>query len=1051
MPIKLQTLSMPLPIKRFINSWQLFFSGGQRRQQMLIWLVSSALLLLVSLGCALLPSPLMVIGCFGVLAIGIVAMFRPRFALLLLFMGAGLPSIILPLPGHNMHLVEPITILLFLVIMVQRPPVHFSMPHLLGLLFIVLAIISFAHIPELASGSSSYGADKRLVALLIIFVAFFAGTWLADAIEDGVPFLIAILLVSMPLYCVGLAQAMGIHLSPLLESPNAYNPQLALGRLWGPFPWSVNFGMYLVNLMAVAVVCWLLGTRRSHRMIGFVMTVATGLEIVGSGTRSATFAAIVIIIVACLISKRGKILSLSLLLTGILGISFFNKIALLFSHDASSTDNRLLLWNEAIRLIIANPWLGIGLQQFHYYYAQLIVGKATELDPIGIHPHEQYLEWAVESGILWSMVGILLLVSIMVACWRAYPIVPNKQKSVILAVFLAVLGNSVIGFVDVPLDQLEGATFLFILAGLAVGLAGNASQQQPGRFLCPAKLSCSFHVLRNQFSKSVQCDLLSVLSLEKVMTPFVVCSSLRVPSAEEHTGSVPDIQRTSRSVIIQLLSWGIAIPLIFPMTALLTRYLGPTQYGEYSLTFPFLTVFALLSGTGMDPLIIRQLSRQPRRLWSETLSYAVGTRAVSTLLSMGLALITAWLLPIVSEQRSLFLIGSSSLLFSFSFNGLRIIYSHGFRAEQRVGLLALLETSNRIITAGLIALIVWQRYPLLWAYVLLVYSDIPMFLLQLLLASKRYSIRVRFNLTHFCEHMRGSLPLLGHNALMLLTGQIDICILMLISGPVSAGIYALASRITDPLISIAFAYVNGLYPLLCTSFDEGRESFDQVCYKAIRLLALAIIPLAVCVSTQANILVNLLGGQRFAAATIAVQLLMWTMVFTFFNQLGERVCTAANLERKVPMVTIWSATVNLVLNVLLVPHWQILGASLTALVSEAVGLSLFARQLREHIRLWSIARMVCLVLLSNLPSLALLLWQHQIPLLLSLPLALLLTIAGYLTTRTLSFKDVKQIYHLLLARSRGDISIAHSDGREPSAQRWHLADQATLILPRINI
>jgi O-antigen/teichoic acid export membrane protein len=275
---------------------------------------------------------------------------------------------------------------------------------------------------------------------------------------------------------------------------------------------------------------------------------------------------------------------------------------------------------------------------------------------------------------------------------------------------------------------------------------------------------------------------------------------------------------------------------------------------------------------------------------------------------------------------------------------------------------------------------------------------------------------------------------------------------MVVSGPACAGIYALASRITDPLISIAFAYVNGLYPLLCASFDKGRESFDQVCYKATRLLALAVIPLAVCVSTQASILVNLLGGQHFAAATIAVQLLMWTMVFTFFNQLAERVCTAANIERRVPMVTIVSATVNLVLNIVLVPHWQMLGASLTALVSEAVGLSLFAIQLRQHIRLWLMARMLSLVILSNLPLLVFLLWIHYIPSQIFLPLYLLLTIACYLMTRTLSFKDIKQMYYLLLNRSKaGRVHITHNNVQELREQQWHLADQATLILPRMNI
>src|SRR5260370_7665992 len=139
----------------------------------------------------------------------------------------------------------------------------------------------------------------------------------------------------------------------------------------------------------------------------------------------------------------------------------------------------------------------------------------------------------------------------------------------------------------------------------------------------------------------------------------------------------------------------------------------------------------------MDPLIIRQLSRKLRSAWSKTLSYAVGTRAVSTLLSTGLAVITAWLLPIDPEQRLLFLLGCFSLFFSFSFNGLRIIYSHGFRAEQRVGLLALLETSNRIITAGLIALIFWLHCPLLWTYIFLFSSHLPMFLFQILVPTNR--------------------------------------------------------------------------------------------------------------------------------------------------------------------------------------------------------------------------------------------------------------------------------------------------------------------------
>src|SRR6266571_3051742 len=77
-----------------------------------------------------------------------------------LFLSTGLPSITLPLPGHNMHLVELVTVLVLLVIIVHRPSAYFSMSHLLGLLFLVLSVISFIHVPEFAGDSSIYAADK---------------------------------------------------------------------------------------------------------------------------------------------------------------------------------------------------------------------------------------------------------------------------------------------------------------------------------------------------------------------------------------------------------------------------------------------------------------------------------------------------------------------------------------------------------------------------------------------------------------------------------------------------------------------------------------------------------------------------------------------------------------------------------------------------------------------------------------------------------------------------------------------------------------------------
>jgi hypothetical protein len=82
------------------------------------------------------------------------------------------------------------------------------------------------------------------------------------------------------------------------------------------------------------------------------------------------------------------------------------------------------------------------------------------------------------------------LLSILGICWRAYHFAQRKPPVILLAAILALLANISIGFFDVPLDEAEGAVFLFLLAGLAVGYTGHmrrgiSEQKTPVHILSP--------------------------------------------------------------------------------------------------------------------------------------------------------------------------------------------------------------------------------------------------------------------------------------------------------------------------------------------------------------------------------------------------------------------------------------------------------------------------------------------------------------------------------------------------------------------------------------
>lgn len=418
----------------------------------------------------------------------------------------------------------------------------------------------------------------------------------------------------------------------------------------------------------------------------------------------------------------------------------------------------------------------------------------------------------------------------------------------------------------------------------------------------------------------------------------------------------------------------------------------------------------------MDPLLIRQLSRQKRREWSSTLGYTAGTRLCTTIIVSLVAACVAFILPVSAEQRVLLLLGVGTLIFSYSFNCVRSVYESSFLAEQHVTPTALLSTLNRLLTAGLIVVAVLLRLPLVQTYILISYSDLPCFLVLVLLARKRFNMRIRISLPRIRETLRESFSLTGHDALALLSGQADILLLLPLAGPLSVGIYALAMRITDPLMNVVYAYGNGIFPFLCTKFEQGRAEFALLYRDTIRIMALAIIPLALFVSVEAPAIIALLGGEHFAAAVPATRLLMWSVTSGFFGYLTLQACMAANQEHRIPYATGLSLVANILANLVFIPYWQTTGAAIAALVSEIVGLFLFASILAHYVYLSTTVGALIKVLLGNVPGLVFLFWQPHMFILYQLPIFGLLTLVGCIATRALSHKDIQMARQLLVAR-----------------------------------
>jgi O-antigen/teichoic acid export membrane protein len=101
-----------------------------------------------------------------------------------------------------------------------------------------------------------------------------------------------------------------------------------------------------------------------------------------------------------------------------------------------------------------------------------------------------------------------------------------------------------------------------------------------------------------------------------------------------------------------------------------------------------------------------------------------------------------------------------------------------------------------------------------------------------------------------------------------------------------------------------------------------------------KVLALTLFPLGVGAALFAEPLIRIVYGRPFLAATTSLRLLAATIALYGFSYLSNLLLVSQDRQRIIPWVTGAVAVENIVLNVLLIPHYSLNGAAFATSVTE---------------------------------------------------------------------------------------------------------------------
>lgn len=211
------------------------------------------------------------------------------------------------------------------------------------------------------------------------------------------------------------------------------------------------------------------------------------------------------------------------------------------------------------------------------------------------------------------------------------------------------------------------------------------------------------------------------------------------------------------------------------------------------------------------------------------------------------------------------------------------------------------------------------------------------YILNLFHARKYITFKVDFKSLELKKHLK-SLFVLAITAFMgNIYNKVDVTMLGLTTNDAVVGYYSTAHKLILVAVSCCIAVTTVFMPRLSYYYKSDRLALNRLVNFGTKLLVFIVIPATAGLSLLASDVIVLLYGKSFAPAgkTLAIFASM-----LLIRPVGDLLCyqllISAGKEQKRIYTSFIAAIVNIVLNYLLIPHWQQNGAAVASVISEVI-------------------------------------------------------------------------------------------------------------------
>jgi O-antigen/teichoic acid export membrane protein len=403
-------------------------------------------------------------------------------------------------------------------------------------------------------------------------------------------------------------------------------------------------------------------------------------------------------------------------------------------------------------------------------------------------------------------------------------------------------------------------------------------------------------------------------------------------------------RRSAGKIIARNTLFGISAQLAlrivsFIFQVLVVRQLGGHEYGQYAIVTAWAGLFSVIGDLGINQYLAREIARDPDKsteLFWDTVVLRFFLAILCSVITVGSAI------AFTNYSREI-IIGVAIYTSSYFLQIILAPLDSILRGNERLDILAIFGVVNQVLFMSLAGLFLFVGFDFVWLVIASVIV-MPIMIILHVWSIRRNHLQpphFRINPDLWWSVIRHGIPFGITQLSLSLAFRVDTIVLSSHVSEYEIGLYNVAYlNLTLTLMQFAQSFNQAILPTLSREHTLNPDNVKPWYYRTTKIILFLSLPIAVGGMLTADKIISLYQAE-IAPAAVLLMLLVWDIPLVLYHAFCGQIANSVQREGRAGLIYGSIGILNLILNLLLIPHLGVIGASFATVLTDFFGAALY--------------------------------------------------------------------------------------------------------------